>query len=94
MSDTPIEAPTPQQLHDEVGFESVSQETDTQCGGDYVTEVFLREHDDTYWRVFYFVSEDGYINSLLSAEYCNPPEIAQVKPTQVTTIRYIPVEST
>jgi hypothetical protein len=92
MSDTPIEAPTPQQLHDEIGFESVSQETHTESGGDYVTEVFCRAQDDTYWRANYFVSGNGYIHSLRSDEYCNPPEITQVKPVPVTTIKYTPVK--
>lgn len=89
MNVIPIEAPTPQQLYDEVGFESVSQETHTESGGNYVTEVFLREHDVTYWRVHYFVSEDGYTHSLLNDEYCNPPEITQVMPTRVQKTEYI-----
>ena len=96
MSDTPIEAPTRQQLKDEIGFVSVRRKVDDSRGGDDVTEVFRRECDNTYWQVCYFISDDGFLNGLQSVGHhcCNPVEITHVRPTQVVTIRYIPVGST
>lgn len=93
MSNPPIKAPTRQELCDEIGFEIVSHDLDDDCRcGDDVTAVYLRESDDTYWEVLYSVSSDGFINDLEGGEYCNPPDITQVKPTLVTTTTYIPVK--
>ena len=93
MSDTPIKAPTRQELCDEIGFEVVSRELDDDGHrGDDVTAVYYRESDETFWRVCYSVSGDGYINDLDGGEYCNPPEITQVEKTLWTTIRYTPIK--
>jgi hypothetical protein len=91
MRNPSIEAPTRQQIYDEIGFESMRQQVESAAGGEYVTEVFLRECDDTYWQVYYFISIDGYVNGLLSSDYCNPAEITQVKPVPVTITKYISV---
>ncbi len=95
MSDTPIEAPTRQQLKDGVGFVSVRRKVgDDARGGDDVAEIFRRECDNSYWQVCYFISDDGYVDGLASVPYCEPARVTHVKPAQVTAIRYIPVEST
>ena len=94
MSDTPIEAPSRQEIRDEIGFVSVHRTVGgDNCNGDDVTEIFRREYDNTYWQVCYFISDDGYVNGLRNSEYCNPARITHVKPVQVVAIRYMPVES-
>jgi hypothetical protein len=93
VSDTPIEAPTRQEIRDEIGFAFVRDAVEAACGGEYVTKVFRREYDNTYWQVCYFISDDGYVNGLHDSEYCNPAEITHVYPVEVVAIKYIPVES-
>jgi hypothetical protein len=95
----PIEAPTRptrQQLRDEIGCVSVRRDLDdaSPSHGDNVTEIFCRECDNTYWRVCYFISDDGFLNGLQSVGHhcCNPVEITHVYPVEVVTIKYTPVE--
>jgi hypothetical protein len=93
MSDTTVEAPTRQEIKDEVGFESVFSDSEPNGGGDDVTEVFLRESDRTHWRVCYFISDCGSVNGLAEVPYCYPATIVQVKPVTVTILKYIPVKT-
>lgn len=94
MSDTPIVAPTRQEIRDEIGFVSVRRtvDDDNRHSGDDVTEIFRREYDNTYWQVDYFISDDGYVNGLHNSDYCNPARITHVYPVQVITHEYTPVE--
>lgn len=93
MSDTTVEAPTRQEIKDEVGFESVFSDSEPREGGEDVTKVFLRWSDHTHWRICYYMSDDGYVNGLAEVPYCNPATIVQVKPVTVTILKYIPVKT-
>jgi hypothetical protein len=91
----PIEAPTRQQLRDEVGFKIVQSDLDDDCYcGDTTVAIYVRESDGTYWQARYNISSDGFINDLEGGEYCQPVEVTQVKPELVTTIKYTAISQT
>ncbi len=65
----------------EEGYLSVERHLDDGWRhGNYVTEVFQRESDSTYWRAFYQVTGDGEYNGLREGDV----EIEQVRPETVT----------
>ncbi|WP_149648883.1 hypothetical protein [Azospirillum argentinense] len=67
---------------------SVSREADTSWRhGAYITQVFHRAADDTYWRALYCLSTDGETNGLREGD----AEITQVRPVEKTVIDYVPV---
>jgi len=79
-------APTCEELDDGDGFERVHHETDaTWRHGSYVTDVFHRKADDTYWMAAYRLSTDGETNELRDGE----AEISRVKPVQKTVTDYV-----
>ena len=92
MSDTPIEAPTRRELYDETGLAFVRKTVEESHTGEYLTKVFRRECDNTYWQVCYFCSYDGYVNGLRGSKHCGPVEITHVYPVEVVTIKYTPVK--
>ena len=66
-------------------FKSVSREADDSWRhGSYITQVFNRKSDDTYWMVCYRLSTDGETNDLAD-ETC---AITQVNPKTIETIIY------
>lgn len=62
MSD--IVAPTCEQICDKRGFGLVHTTREPWRHGNYVTAVYLREADKTYWKVLYALSTDGETNEL------------------------------
>jgi len=71
-------------------MESVSREADDSWRhGAYITEVFHREKDNTYWMAVYCLSTDGETNELREGM----ADIAQVIPYERTVIDYKLIES-
>lgn len=60
--------------------------------GCYMTTVFRRVSDDTYWAAHYTVTGDGEYNKLRDDP--DSVSIIQVQPVQVTTTMYRPVKRT
>ena len=86
-----METPTCEELFDEDGFKSVHREADDSWRhGSYISEVFLRESDNTYWRASYALSTDGETNELREGT----ASITQVAPKEVSTITYLPLDET
>lgn len=57
--------PTCEDLYNEDGYKSVYREADDSWRhGSYVTEVFERESDNTFWLVKYRLSTDGETHEL------------------------------
>ncbi len=52
--------------------------------GSYVSEVYKRVEDDTYWMFNYRLSTDGETNELREGF----AEVCQVWPEEVVTVRY------
>lgn len=82
------EKPTCEQLYEDDGVESVYRHTDdTWRHGSYVTEVFKRESDGTFWQAKYRLSTDGETNELREGL----AEIAQVESFERTVVDYRPL---
>ncbi len=82
--------PTHEDLSDEIGVKSVHREADDSWRhGSYVTEVFHRESDNTYWMASYRLSTDGETNELRDGE----ADIKQVEPFERTVTDYRAVKS-
>jgi len=80
-----VDKPTCAQMVDEEGLASVYREDDaTWRHGAYVTEVFLRAADQTFWRAKYRRSADGETNGLADGS----AKIVQVFPYDVTVTKY------
>ena len=87
MSATNVIAPTCDELFEgrECDFKSVSREADDSWRhGAYVTQVFMRKSDNTFWSVSYRLSTDGEVNELREGT----AEVVRVEPHAVTTTVY------
>lgn len=85
-----IEIPTCEQLCEEDGFERVHREADPSWRhGSYVTDVYRRTKDNTYWQASYCLSGDGETNELREGL----ADILQVVPVQKTITAYEPVQA-
>lgn len=85
---TEIKKPTCEELCEEDGFEQVHREADDSWRhGSYVTAVYKRASDGTYWEASYRLSTDGETNELREGL----ATITQVEPQEVKTIAYMPV---
>jgi CO/xanthine dehydrogenase Mo-binding subunit len=85
-----MQKPTCEQLFDSdpAIFELVSRKTDDSWRhGCYVTAVYRRLADETFWSASYRLSSDGETNELREGHAA----IAQVTPRSVTQIVYDPV---
>jgi hypothetical protein len=81
-----MKKPTCEEIFYEVGLKSVCREVDDSWRhGVYVTEVYKRESDGTYWEASYQLSGDGETNEL--REGC--ADIVQVIPQEKTVITYV-----
>lgn len=88
MTDKTI--PTCEELFDGDGFKSVHREADTSWRhGAYITQVFHREADGTYWEANYRLSTDGETNELREGS----AEIREVVPVEKTVIVYRSAQS-
>jgi hypothetical protein len=77
--------PTCEELFEEDGYTSVYRKADDSWRhGSYITEVFKRDSDETFWAAHYRKSGDGETNELREGY----ARICQVEPHQVTTTRY------
>ncbi len=65
------------------------QVDDTWVNGAYVTDVYRRLSDDTYWIADYRRSTGGKINELRSGE----ARIRKVVPKHITRVQYVEVVS-
>lgn len=89
-----IEKPTQEDLeeaawdgHDD--FERVSKKADNDWRhGCTITAILKRLTDATFWRVVYRQSTDGEYNGIRENDY----SLVQVKPVEVTTTKYLPVD--
>jgi hypothetical protein len=82
--------PTAEQLLDEDGLKSVHREADDSWRhGCYISEVFHRNSDNTYWMVNYRLSHDGETNGLRDGDY----SLDQVEPFEKTVTDYRKVEA-
>lgn len=80
-----MDKPTCDQLDDGADFTSVKREADDSWRhGSYVSEIFHRIADDTYWQAEYRLSTDGETNELREGTAL----ITQVKPEQQTVTVY------
>ena len=83
-------APTCEQIYYEDGLKSVSRKADDSWRhGSYVTEVFKREADQTYWQAVYALSTDGETNELRSGDAL----VDQVKPVEKTVVDYVKIDA-
>jgi len=80
-----MDAPTAEQLNDEDGFESVDRKSSPWRHGEYVSQVFRREADNTFWCARYRLSTDGETNELRDGGAV----ITQVRPEQRTVTVYV-----
>lgn len=87
-----IIAPTCEEITDDdmhEKFKSVHRESDDSWRhGCYITQVFQRLEDGTYWRVNYRLSHDGETNELTEGY----AKISQVVPVEKTIISYVAVK--
>jgi hypothetical protein len=81
-------APTCEQLINEDRLKSVLRIADDSWRhGAYITQVFYRESDGTYWQAKYRLSTDGETDELAEGLAF----IIQVEPYEVKTTAYRPV---
>jgi len=81
--------PTCKDILNKEDFESVHREADDSWRhGSYVTEVFRRIVDETYWQVCYHLSTDRETNDLREGTAF----IDRVVPQPYTGIKYVRVE--
>ena len=70
------------------GFEQVHEDADPSWRhGCYMTTVFKRLSDETFWSVSWQKNGDGEYNSLRDGD-CSDSDVTQVWPHSVTTIEY------
>ena len=80
-----VTEPTKDQFIDENGVKYVLRTAaDSWRHGSYVTQVFHRTADDTYWQISYRLSTDGETNELSEGIY----GCTQVQPYQETVTKY------
>lgn len=85
-----MEKPTCEQAFNEELGESVYRDDDPSWRhGNYVTEVFFRKSDNTYWQFDYRQSGDGEYNGLRE----NEAHITQVEPYEATVTYYRAVKT-
>ncbi len=83
-----MEKPTCEQLFDREGYYQVERKVDDGWRhGVYVTEVYLREWDRSYWMATYRLSTDGETNELREGL----ADIQQVSPREITTTSWVVV---
>ncbi len=83
-----MEKPTCEQLFERDGYSQVWREVeDGWRHGVYVTEVFLRKEDVSYWMASYRLSTDGETNELKEGL----ADIQQVSPRETTTTSWVVV---
>ena len=81
-----VTAPTQETLLEEDGLNSVHREADDSWRhGCYITNVFHRVSDDTYWSVSYSLSTDCECNGLRDGQY----DIVRVVPREKMVIWYV-----
>lgn len=86
---TDLIKPTCEQLLDEDGLKSVQRDADDSWRhGAYISQVFHRTDDDTYWGVNYELSTDGETNGLREGT----ADILQVRPVTKTVTDYVATE--
>jgi hypothetical protein len=82
--------PSRADLLEDVGLKSVSQEADNSWRhGCYISPVFHRESDNTYWMAKYRLSHDGETNGLGDGDY----SLNQVEPFEKTVTDYRKAEA-
>jgi hypothetical protein len=81
--------PTCEDLYeDTLTYKTVSRTTDDSWRhGSYVTQIYHRGSDNTYWEATYRLSSDGETNELREGF----ADITQVEPFETTVIRYRPI---
>ena len=80
--------PTCKDLFLEDGYVPVHRDSDDSWRhGAYISEVFKRDSDGTYWLASYCLSSDGETNELREGE----ADITQVKPKEVMITQYVSV---
>lgn len=83
--DNEVKGPTCDELFNDEGVKSVLCEADASWRhGSYITEVFQREADGTFWEAFYRKSGDGETNELREGT----ASIRRVYPFETTVTRY------
>ncbi len=80
-----MDAPTCKQLMNEELETVLRTSDDSWRHGSYITEVFFRDTDSTYWEAYYRRSGDGETNELREGS----ATITRVYPEQVTTTIYV-----
>lgn len=74
--------------NDDVNYKSIYREADDSWRhGSYITEVFHRSSDNTYWMAGYRKSGDGEYNELREGE----ADIIQVEPFERVVVDYRPI---
>ena len=80
-----IEQPTNEQMLDEDGLKCVERVADDSWRhGSYISQVFHRQSDNTYWAVSYELSTDGETHGLRDGDF----NITQVYPHEVVSVVY------
>lgn len=76
---------------DDHDFEQVHEDADPSWRhGCYMTTVFKRLSDETFWSVSWQKNGDGEYNSLRDGD-CSDGDVMQVWPHTVTTVEYMGV---
>ena len=79
-----VEVPTCQQLYEDDEFRLVHDVRGSWRHGYFVTAVYLRESDNTYWKARYRLSTDGETNELAS----RTAEISRCWPFEKMVVDY------
>lgn len=87
MSDAIVPvAPTKEEFMEEEGLEKVSSEADPGWRhGCYMSVVYSRSSDNTFWQVCFRLSGDGEYHGIEENEF----EVYRVVPKEVTTTIYV-----
>lgn len=84
-----MKEPTQEELLEEINLISVKREADDSWRhGCYITQVFHRLADDTYWEVNYDLSSDGETHGIREGYY----DISQVRRIERIIIDYETIE--
>jgi hypothetical protein len=95
---TDISKPTVKELvefycddYDDALFKQMQESSDTSWRhGCYMSTVFKRLSDETFWNVYWQLSDDHETNTFRDSEI-SINDITQVKPIKVTNTKYVAV---
>ena len=79
-----VDAPTCEQVYEDDDLRLINETRGPWRHGSYITAVYLRKADGTYWKARYALSSDGETNGLREGD----ASISQCWPHEVTAIEY------